>query len=218
MGFAARFGGRRRNLVDRVVLLTGAGHGIGAATARLLVNEGARVALLDCDEAAVRQVAAALNGRAGAFVADVTDPTSLDEAVAAVIAQFGAIDVVVANAGVIGPVDKFEDADPGAYDRMLEVNLLGVIRTVRATLHHVIARRGYLLLVSSAAALSPCPAISGYGAAKAGVEALGRALRIELAPTGASAGVTYFGMMDTGLVRNGLLNNTGWEAIMAALP
>lgn len=218
MGFAARFGGRRRNLVDRVVLLTGAGHGIGAATARLLVDEGAQVALLDCDEAAVRRAAAALDGRAGAFVADVTDPAGLDEAVEAVVARFGGIDVVVANAGVMGPVAKFENADPAAYDRMLEVNLLGVIRTVRATLPHVIARRGYVLLVSSAAALSPCPAISGYGAAKAGVEAFGRALRIELAPTGASAGVTYFGMMDTGLVRDGLLNNTGWEAIMAALP
>lgn len=218
MGFTARFGGRRRNLVDRVVLITGAGHGIGAASARLLVNEGARVALLDCDEAAVRRVAAALDGRAGAFVADVTNPTSLNEAVTEVIAHFGAIDVVVVNAGVMGPVDKFEDADADTYDRMLEVNLFGVIRTVRATLPHIIASRGYLLLVSSAAALSPCPAISGYGASKAGVEAFGRALRIELAPTGANAGVTYFGMMDTGLVRDGLLNNTGWEAIMAALP
>ena len=209
---------RRHDFSDRVVLITGAGHGIGAATARALVAAGARVALLDRDEAAVSEIADGLGDRAFAHVADVTDPASLADAVSSIESRCGGIDVVIANAGIMGPVATFADSDPVAYDRMIEIDLLGVIRTVRAALPSVLARRGYVLVVSSAAAAIPCPTISGYGAAKAGVEAFGRALRLELSHTGASAGVAYFGMIDTGLVRDGLLNDTGLGAIVGSLP
>jgi NAD(P)-dependent dehydrogenase (short-subunit alcohol dehydrogenase family) len=91
--------------------------------------------------------------------------------------------------------------DPAAFDRVLEVNLHGVWHTVRATLPHVVERRGYLLLNASMYAFMNGAMAAPYAVAKAGVEQLGRALRTELRPHGASAGVVYFGFLETDLVR-----------------
>jgi NAD(P)-dependent dehydrogenase (short-subunit alcohol dehydrogenase family) len=85
---------------------------------------------------------------------------------------------------------------------VLEVNLHGVYRTVKLTLPHVVARRGHVLVVASVYAFANGALASPYAVSKAAVEALGRALRVELAPHGASAGVAYFGFIDTKLVRD----------------
>jgi NAD(P)-dependent dehydrogenase (short-subunit alcohol dehydrogenase family) len=207
----------RLNLTDKVVVVTGAAAGIGEATARLLVAEGAQVALLDRDDA-VKEVAASLGHRAEALVADVTDEASVNAAMSAVIERFGGIDVVVANAGIAGPVQTFAAMDAEAFERVVDVNVFGVARTVRAALPSVIERKGYVLVIASAAAAIPTPTIAAYGVSKAGVEALGRSLRMELTETGASAGVAYFGMIDTGLLRNDLLGGGGFAAILATLP
>ncbi len=205
-------------LTDKVVAITGAAAGIGEATARLLVNEGAQVALIDRDETALRRVAASLDGSAVPFVADVTDASALDQAMAQVIERLGGIDVVVANAGIVGPVKTFAAMTVEEFDRVIEVNVRGVARTVRAALPSILERKGYALVIASAAAAIPTPTISAYGVSKAGVEALGRSLRMELTETGATAGVAYFGLIDTGMVRNDLLGGTGLEAVMAPLP
>jgi len=208
----------RAGLTDKVVVITGAANGIGEATARQLVAEGAMVAVLDRDEAALKQVAASLNGRAAAFAADVTDAAQVQEAIAAVIERFGGIDVVVANAGISGPVATFAAIGAEAFERVVDVNVFGVARTVRAALPSVVQRDGYVLVIASAAAVIPTPTIAAYGVSKAGAEALGRSLRMELTETGATAGVAYFGMIDTNMVRNDLLGGTGLEAVMATLP
>lgn len=205
-------------LTDKVVAITGAAAGIGEATARLLVNAGAQVALIDRDETALRRVAAPLDGSAVPFVADVTDASALDQAMAQVIERLGGIDVVVANAGIVGPVKTFAAMTAEEFDRVIEVNVRGVARTVRAALPSILERKGYALVIASAAAAIPTPTISAYGVSKAGVEALGRSLRMELTETGATAGVAYFGLIDTGMVRNDLLGGTGLEAVMAPLP
>ncbi len=205
-------------LTDKVVAITGAAAGIGEATARLLVNEGAQVALIDRDETALRRVAASLDGSAVPFVADVTDASALDQAMAQVIERLGGIDVVVANAGIVGPVKTFAAMTVEEFDRVIEVNVRGVAHTVRAALPSILERKGYALVIASAAAAIPTPTISAYGVSKAGVEALGRSLRMELTETGATAGVAYFGLIDTGMVRNDLLGGTGLEAVMAPLP
>lgn len=205
-------------LTDKVVAITGAAAGIGEATARLLVNEGAQVALIDRDETALRRVAASLDGSAVPFVADVTDASALDQAMAQVIERLGGIDVVVANAGIVGPVKTFAAMTAEEFDRVIEVNVRGVAHTVRAALPSILERKGYALVIASAAAAIPTPTISAYGVSKAGVEALGRSLRMELTETGATAGVAYFGLIDTGMVRNDLLGGTGLEAVMAPLP
>jgi NAD(P)-dependent dehydrogenase (short-subunit alcohol dehydrogenase family) len=208
----------RLNLTDKIVVVTGAAAGIGEATARLLVAEGAQVALLDRDGAAVKEVAASLGHRAEAFVADVTDEASVNGAMSAVIERFGGVDVVVANAGIAGPVETFAAMDAEAFERVVDVNVFGVARTVRAALPSIIERKGYVLVIASAAAIIPTPTIAAYGVSKAGTEALGRSLRMELTETGASAGVAYFGMIDTGLLRNDLLGGGGFAAILATLP
>ncbi|MGV0813779.1 short-chain dehydrogenase/reductase [Mycolicibacterium boenickei] len=217
-----RFGrlhlGNQSDLTDKVVLVTGAAAGIGEATARLLVAEGAQVALLDRDERAVQGVATSLSGRAAAFVADVCDPAAVAEATSRVIDHFGGIDVVVANAGIVGPIATFATMEAEAFERVIEVNVLGVARTVRAALPSIVERNGYVLVIASAAAAIPTPTISAYGVSKAGAEALGRSLRMELTETGATAGVAYFGLIDTGMVRNDLLGGSGLEAVLAPLP
>ncbi|WP_066896547.1 short-chain dehydrogenase/reductase [Mycolicibacterium houstonense] len=218
MRFGHLYLGNRSDLTDKVVLVTGAAAGIGEATARLLVAEGAQVALLDRDERAVQGVAASLSGRAAPFVADVCDPAAVAEATSRVVDHFGGIDVVVANAGIVGPVATFATMEAEAFERVIEVNVLGAARTVRAALPSIVERNGYVLVIASAAAAIPTPTISAYGVSKAGAEALGRSLRMELTETGATAGVAYFGLIDTGMVRNDLLGGSGLEAVLAPLP
>jgi NAD(P)-dependent dehydrogenase (short-subunit alcohol dehydrogenase family) len=204
-------------LHEQVVLITGGARGIGAETARQLVVAGARVALLDRDGPAVKATAAELGERAIGFEADVTDGASLADAVRATVERFGGIDVVVANAGIAGVSATVATADPAAFEQVLDVNLLGVWRTVRATLPHVVARRGYVLVTASIAAAIPMPTFAAYAMAKAGVEAFGRALRLELAPTGTAVGVAYFGAIDTAMVA-GLREAPGLNELLAALP
>jgi NAD(P)-dependent dehydrogenase (short-subunit alcohol dehydrogenase family) len=209
---------KRNDLSDRVVLLTGAANGIGAETARQLVNKGAVVGLVDRDEAALNRLAADLGANAAAFVADVNDPVSITTAVEGAAARFGGIDVVVANAGITGPSETVEDIDPVEFERVIQINLLGVFRTVRAALPHVIERSGYVLVVSSIMAVMPSPTVAAYAASKAGVEAFGRALRIELADDGVGVGIAYFGLIETGMVTGPTANAGGVGGIVAALP
>ena len=115
--------------------------------------------------------------------------------------RFGGLDVAIANAG-IHIEGALATMDPEKVERVLEVNLLGVWRTDRAVLSHVIERRGYLLNISSLSALVNVPLMGPYAASKAGVEALTNVLRMELASTGARVGCAYFGFIDTDLVRD----------------
>lgn len=134
--------------------------------------------------------------------ADVTDAAALQAAVATAVERFGGIDVVVANAGIAPTPNTARNMDPVEFERVVEVDLLGVYRTVRAALPEVIARRGQVVVVSSVYAFLNGMLVSPYAMSKAGVEALGRALRAELAPQGASATVAYFGFVDTKMVQD----------------
>jgi len=191
------------DLNGRTVLITGAARGIGAETAARLHGRGANVALVGLEPDLLEQVAEQLGDRAEVFVADVTDAGALERAVAGTVTRFGALDVAIANAGLhfVGAVAT---APIEQLERELDVNLYGVLRTVRAVLPQVIAHRGYVLNVASLAAASHAPLMGTYSASKAGVEALTNSLRVELAPTGARAGCAYFGFIDTDLVRHGL--------------
>jgi NAD(P)-dependent dehydrogenase (short-subunit alcohol dehydrogenase family) len=132
---------------------------------------------------------------------DVTDQAGLERAVAAMAEALGGIDVVVANAGIAN--NGTVAANPvSALVRTIEVDLIGVVRTVSATLPHVTRGRGYYLLVSSAAAFTVLPGMAGYCAAKAGVEQFGNALRLELAHKGVAVGTAHTGWVDTDLVRD----------------
>jgi NAD(P)-dependent dehydrogenase (short-subunit alcohol dehydrogenase family) len=184
----------------RTVFITGAARGIGAAAAERLHAKGANVALVGLEPERLEQNAARLGDRAAWFEVDVCDSEALRDAARATVERFGGIDVAIANAGIAftgslatAPIDQVE--------RTLAVNLLGVWRTDRAVMEQIAARRGYLLNIASLAAIIHGALMGPYAAAKAGVEALSDALRIELALSGASVGCAYFGFIDTDLVR-----------------
>ncbi|HUZ29449.1 MAG TPA: short-chain dehydrogenase/reductase [Solirubrobacteraceae bacterium] len=193
----------RYDLSGRVALVTGAGQGIGLAVAECLVSRGARVALVDLNAEATERAAAGLGSdRAIGLGGDVTDRAAMGAAVQAAVERFGGLDVVVANAG-IAPVPATVRVMPEAeFERVVEIDLLGVYRTVAAAMDQIVARKGQIVLVASVYAFGNGMLNSPYAVAKAGVEQLGRALRVELSIHGAGATVAYFGFVDTQLVRD----------------
>lgn len=196
--------GERFDPRDKVVVITGGAGGIGYELARLLYERGAYVALFDIDAEAVRAGAAALGIRAVAITVDVADREGVRLAVGQVRESFGRIDVVVANAGVVPRPATVRLLDPEEFDRVLAINLTGAFNTVQPALDDVIAARGHIVVVSSCAAFAPGMGGSPYMVSKAGVEQLGRALRVELGGTGATAGIAYFGVVETAMTHETL--------------
>jgi NAD(P)-dependent dehydrogenase (short-subunit alcohol dehydrogenase family) len=188
------------DISGRTVFITGAARGIGAATAVRLHAKGANVALVGLEPERLEENATRLGDRAAWFEVDVTDLDALEGAVAATVERFGGIDVGVANAG-IAYTGALATSPVAQVERTLAVNLLGVWRTDRALIGEIAKRRGYLLNVSSLSAIAHAPLMGPYTAAKAGVEALSDALRMEMAPSGTQIGCAYFGFIDTDLVR-----------------
>lgn len=200
----------------RTVFITGAARGIGAASAERLHARGANVALVGLEPERLHENAARLGDRAMAFEADVTDLGALERAVAATVERFGGIDVAIANAG-IAFTGTLATAPVEQVERTLAVNLLGVWRTDRAVIGEISRRRGYLLNIASLAAVAHAPLMGPYTTAKAGVEALTDALRMESIPSGARVGCAYFGYLDTDLVRAGFAQPSA-QALTAQLP
>ncbi|GLY14278.1 SDR family NAD(P)-dependent oxidoreductase [Kineosporia rhizophila] len=192
----------------KVVVITGAARGLGAALAEKLAGRGARVALLGLEPEQLAAVAERCGRNAVWFECDVTDPAQLAAAVAGVQERFRGVDVLVANAG-IAMGSPLLLAEPEAYDRVIEVNLLGSIRTLRAFLPLLIRNQGYYLQIASLAALSPTPMITSYGASKAGVEAFALGMRTELAVHGVGGGVAYLSFTDTDMGRSASRSGRG---------
>jgi NAD(P)-dependent dehydrogenase (short-subunit alcohol dehydrogenase family) len=191
----------RYEVRGRVALITGGARGIGFAIAQALARRGASIALVDLNGDEVTQAANQLGGEAIGLPADVTDKAAIERAIAETVQRFGGVDLVIANAGIAPTPAPVRLLPAAEWERVIEVNLLGVYRTVHAGLEQIIARRGQAVLVSSVYAFANGVMLSPYAVAKAGVEQLGRALRLELAPHGASAMVAYFGFVDTEMVR-----------------
>jgi NAD(P)-dependent dehydrogenase (short-subunit alcohol dehydrogenase family) len=185
----------------KVALVTGAARGIGFETARVLHARGASVAIVDLNQQAADDACKAIGERTLAIAADVTDTDAMKAAVASVVERFGGLDIVVANAGVAPTQGPMLTVDAQEWERVVEIDLLGVWRTVHPTLEHIVARRGHVVVVASVYAFMNGVMASPYAAAKAGVEQIGRALRTELSVHGASASVAYFGFIDTEMVR-----------------
>jgi NAD(P)-dependent dehydrogenase (short-subunit alcohol dehydrogenase family) len=190
----------RLGLNGRVVFVTGAARGIGAEAARQAHARGARVALVGRRLKPLQQLASELGEGAAAFRADVSDLEALQRAADATVGRFGGIDVVIANAGIAPPSEPILTIDPAEFERTVDIDLLGQWRTIRATLPAVIERGGHILVVASIYSFVNGALNASYAASKAGVDQLTRALRVELAHHGATAGVAYLGFVDTDLV------------------
>ncbi|WP_327188208.1 short-chain dehydrogenase/reductase [Streptomyces sp. NBC_01334] len=194
------------SLLKKAVFITGAAGGIGAATARVLHARGANLVLTGRNASSLTDLARELGEeRALPLSVDVTDRASLHSAMAHTIDRFGALDVVFANAA-IGPdvPATIATVDPELFERIIEVNLLGVWCTVREALPHIIASHGHVLVTSSTYAYINGVVNAPYAASKAGIEQFARALRVELAMHGATAGVLYPGWVRTPMTRSAL--------------
>src|SRR5437867_2809872 len=167
---------------NRVALITGAGRGIGAATARKLAGEGAAVAVADMDLGPAEETAAAVRGgggRALALACDVTSREQLEAAVERAVGEFGQLDILVACAGIIRDNLLFKMTDED-WDSVIDTHLKGSFLAARAAQQHMVARRyGKMVFISSTSALGN-RGQSNYSAAKAGLQGLTRTIAIEL--------------------------------------
>jgi 2-hydroxycyclohexanecarboxyl-CoA dehydrogenase len=191
-------------LAGRGALVTGAARGIGAAIARRLAADGARVAVLDVLEAEGRAIAQEIGGCFA--LCDVARPEAVRAAVASAEGALGALDVVVSNAGidVIGP---FVSSDPAGWERLIDVNLRGPLHLCHAALPGMAQRRrGRLVFISSDAARVGSSGEAVYAACKAGVIALAKTLAREHARDGITANAVCPGPTDTALL-HGLMGS-----------
>ncbi len=194
----------RYELKQKVVLITGAAGGIGAATARELYAQGASLVLTDMQQTAVDELAREFAAeRVLALALDVTDAQATAAVVAQAVEKFGRLDVALANAGIAwrGAPATLLTCDEAEFQRIIEVDLFGVWRTIRAALPEVVRNRGQILVTSSIYSFLNGMANAPYAASKAAVESLTRALRAELGGTGATASVVYPGWTATAIAK-----------------
>jgi NAD(P)-dependent dehydrogenase (short-subunit alcohol dehydrogenase family) len=207
------------NLAGRTVLITGSASGIGAATARAVVKKGANVVLVDLRQEAVDTLAAELGPNAFPVAGDVTNLAAMQAVVAKVLDRFASLDVCFANAGIAASRPAtIKSTSVEEFERIVEVDLLGVWRTVRACLPAVTEANGHILLTSSVYAFCNGVGNAPYAASKAAVESFGRALRGELAGTGATAGVLYPGWVDTPIIHASHNNDITKELLRIGYP
>ena len=188
----------RRTLEGRVVLVTGAAGGLGAALCRRLVRGGARVAALDFDAGKLDALVAELGPRALAIAADITDPTSGRRAVAATLAQFGALDGLINNAG-ISHRSLLAETDAEVIRRVMEVNFFGAANLTGAALAAIIARRGFIVAISSVAGFAPLVGRTGYAASKHALHGYFDSLRSEVEGAGVDVTVVCPSFIRTGI-------------------
>ena len=181
-------------LDGRVAVVTGGARGIGAATAQRLHADGARVALLDLDEADAAATAAAFGGMG--IGCDVTDAAAVDAAVDRVVAELGGLDILVNNAGVTRDnlLFKLTESD---WDTVMAVHLKGAFNTSKAAQKHMVAARwGRIINLSSVSALGN-RGQANYAAAKMGLQGFTRTLAIELGPFGITVNAVAPGFIVT---------------------
>ena len=186
-------------LDGEIALVTGAGRGIGAATAAALAQAGARVVVsarrLDEAQAVADRLPA---GRAIALACDVADPQAVRDLVRIAAARMGPVTIVVNNAGILQPIGRLHETDPQAWAANLQTNLAGAAAVAAAALPGMLAAgRGRIINLSSGAAHRPMEGWSAYCAAKAGLAMLTRSLHLEYAQNGILAFGLAPGLVDT---------------------
>jgi NAD(P)-dependent dehydrogenase (short-subunit alcohol dehydrogenase family)/pimeloyl-ACP methyl ester carboxylesterase len=200
----AQAGRPREEFGDTLVSVTGAGSGIGRATALEFARLGAELVVSDIDEAGVKETAATIASRGGvahAYTLDVADADAVEQFAETVCAEHGVPDVVVNNAGV-GHTGMFLDTPRDQYDRVLNINFGGVVNCCRSFGRRLVDRGagGHVVNVSSMAAYSPQQSMNAYATSKAAVFMFGDCLRAELDQAGIGLTTICPGVIDTNIV------------------
>lgn len=193
-----------RSIDGHVAVVTGAGSGMGRATAFLLADEGASVAVLDRNGPAAAETASAITeagGAAAAWAVDVADAGAVRSVADEIIARFGSLRIVVNNAGISALAPIGDDANyPAAWEQNLAVNLTGELNVIRATLPHLrSAGDGRIVNIASTEGLGATAMNSPYVAAKHGVVGLTRGLAVELGREGITVNCVCPGPINTGM-------------------
>lgn len=202
---------------DKTVVITGAAGGLGLALAERFAAEGARLALLDLNGEAARSAAERLQRRglsaAIGIGCDVTDKTACDKAMQEVIAAFGAIDVLINNAG-IAHRSLLRDTDISVLRRVMDVNFFGAVHCTQAALASLCERRGQIVAISSIAGFSPLYGRTGYSASKHALHGFFDSLRSEIEEHGVDVCIVCPAFIATGIERAAL----GGDGGAATLP
>lgn len=190
-----------QRFTDKVVLVTGAGSGIGKASAERLAAEGGAVFCVDLNREAVEATAAgiaAAGGEATARVCDVSDEASVRDSVSACIERYGSLHALVNMAGILR-FDDTEQLQTGDWQKLIAINLTGTMFLCRAVLPHLVQTKGSIVNAASTAALSGLPCGVAYSASKGGVLAMTRSIAVEYAKRGVRANCVCPGDINTGM-------------------
>ncbi|WP_270732526.1 SDR family oxidoreductase [Shimia sp. Alg240-R146] len=176
------------DVTGKTVMITGASRGIGESAARVFAAAGANVVLTARGGAAIEAIAAEIGDAALAVTCDVADYSQVEAAVAAAVAKFGGVDILINNAGVVEPISHLDQSDPAEWGQVIDINLKGVYHGLRAVMPVMEkAGGGSILTISSGAAHGPVEAWSHYCASKAAVNMLTRCVHKEAGEKGIRA-------------------------------
>ena len=199
------------------MVITGAARGIGEKVARVAAARGARLALIGLEPDRLRTLADDLGPGASWWEADVRDAAALRSAIDDCAETMGGIDIVVANAGVVA-YGTVRQMDAASFERVVDINLNGVFRTLNYATPHVERSRGHVMVVASAISFTPLAGMASYAASKAGVEMLALAYRQEVAHLGVTVGLVHPSWIDTDLVRGAETDLPSFQDLRRRLP
>ena len=196
----------RRSFGNSIVVVSGAGGGLGRALGLRFAAGGSRLVLLDQDEAGLAATRAQIEAGGGqclSLTCDVTNTASCSAAVRTAVERFGGVDVLINNAGITHR-SAFAVTDPAVLRRVMEVNFFGAVNLTHCALPHLLQRRGAIVAISSVAGFSPLIARTGYAASKHAMHGFFESLRTEVRPQGVDVTMVCPSFIATRIDRNAL--------------
>jgi short-subunit dehydrogenase len=195
---------------NKVIVVTGGGSGMGRELVLNLLSKGTRVVAIDINEVSLREtvdLAGINDGSLSTFVVDITNRNSVEKLLNDAIAQFGSVDGIINNAGIIQPFVKVNDLNYEAIERVMNINFYGTLYMIKTFLPHLLTRpEAHIVNISSMGGFLPVPGQTIYGASKAAVKLLTEGLHSELSHTNVKITVVFPGAVNTNITKNSGLN------------